>query len=475
MRSAFFRQMVLITVLTLLTLSFLGGTFLLGMNNYLAQRQERALSGNAEAVADLARAYASVGDLTESWDFRMSVSLASRVSEADAVVCDPEGQIVACACEDFSCAHTETVISADFLAEIPAETGLFMTGTLSGLYEDSRYVQALRLTSYAGEELGVVIVSSPTADTGATLRGMFRVFFYTALLVWFLALLVALLVSRHEARPMRELTQTVRRFGHGDLSVRAKKHRSDTAEMTELVSAFNNMADSLEQADRMRTEFVANVSHELKTPMTSIAGYLDGMLDGTIPSEKHRQYMELVTDEVRRLSRLVRSMLEISRMQAEGLDESRVSRFDLGEAVTQTLLTFEQQIRARRLDVEMDLPEKPLYTVAHKDAITQVVYNLIDNAVKFSSDCGILSLRIRAEGAKAYVTVQNTGPVIPAAELPFIFNRFHKLDKSRSKDPGSVGLGLYIVKTIIGAHGEDIRVESHDGKTAFTFTLPLAK
>ena len=229
-----------------------------------------------------------------------------------------------------------------------------------------------------------------------------------------------------------------------DMTVRAAGNMG-TTELDKLAAAFNHMAQTLEKAEKMRSEFVANVSHELKTPMTSIAGYLDGMLDGTIPEEQHTHCMRIVSDEVRRLSRLVRSMLEIARMQADGVDESKLSRFDLGEAVGQTLVTFEQKITARRLEVESDLPDKPIYTTAHRDAIVQVVYHLVDNAVKFADDSGVLSVSVTQSGGKARVSVKNSGPVIPAEELPLIFDRFHKLDKSRSKDPGSVGLGLYIV------------------------------
>lgn len=474
MRSTFVRQMTLITVLILLTLSVLGAVFQMGMMRHLANEKRQTLSGNAAAVASLTRAYGSVGDLAASWDFRMSVSLASRVSGGDAVICDETGSVLVCACDAFACKHRTATVSQEFVRDVLSAGELFSVGQMPGLYDEDRYMQALKLESQSGEPLGIIIVSSPAADITEYMRGTFRIFFYTAAIVWLIALLGTAIVTRHEAKPVRELTKTVSRFGHGDLTVRADENMG-TTELDKLAAAFNAMADSLEQADKMRSEFVANVSHELKTPMTSIAGYLDGMLDGTIPEERHEHYMHIVSDEVRRLSRLVRSMLEISRMQADGLDESKLSRFDVGEAVGQTLVTFEQKITARRLAVEAELPSKPLYTVAHRDAVVQVIYNLVDNAVKFSSDCGVLTVSVQQNGGKIRVAVKNTGPVIPASELPFIFDRFHKLDKSRSKDPGSVGLGLYIVKTIIGAHGEEIWVESHDGTTAFTFTLPVAK
>ncbi len=219
---------------------------------------------------------------------------------------------------------------------------------------------------------------------------------------------------------------------------------------------------------------MANVSHELKTPMTTIGGYIDGMLDGTIPPEKHRHYMQIVSDETKRLSRLVRSMLDISQLQSEGgIPDEKKSRFDISECAGQMLLTFEQKINDRKLDVQVDMPDYPLFTVANRDSICQVIFNLIDNAVKFCPGGGVLGLQIRNGDTKIYVSVSNDGPTIPPEELPLVFDRFHKLDKSRSQNRDGWGLGLYIVKTIVCSHGEDISVTSAEGKTTFTFTLPL--
>ena len=209
--------------------------------------------------------------------------------------------------------------------------------------------------------------------------------------------------------------------------------------------------------------------------MTTISGFVDGMLDGTIPPEKHPQYMRLVSDETKRLSRLVRSMLDISQLQEqEGIPEEKKTRFDMEECAGQVLITFEQKITEKNLDVQVDMPEHPVYTYANPDYITQVVYNLLDNAVKFCPQGGELGLSIREGGNKIYVSVRNDGQTIPPEELPLVFDRFHKLDKSRSQNRDGWGLGLYIVKTIICSHGEDISVTSKEGKTEFTFTLPWA-
>ena len=206
--------------------------------------------------------------------------------------------------------------------------------------------------------------------------------------------------------------------------------------------------------------------------MTTIGGYVDGILDGTIPKEKERQYLTIVSDEVKRLSRLVRSMLDISKLQdQQSIPAERMTRFDIGELAGQVLLTFEQKITQKNLDVQVNFPEYPAYAMADRDSINQVIYNLVDNAVKFVDDGGILGLEIREGGGKLYISVSNTGNTIPPEELPLVFDRFHKIDKSRSRNSSGWGLGLYIVKVLVNYHGENISVESRDGKTSFTFTL----
>ena len=184
--------------------------------------------------------------------------------------------------------------------------------------------------------------------------------------------------------------------------------------------------------------------------------------------------MQIVSDETKRLSRLVRSMLDISQLQKEeGIPEEKKMHFDLEESMGQVLITFEKKINDKNLNVDVDMPEHPVYTFANRDYVTQVIYNLIDNAVKFCPEGGTLGLTIRPGGSKAYICVSNEGETIPAEELPLVFDRFHKLDKSRSQNRDGWGLGLYIVKTIVCSHGENISVTSRDGKTEFTFTMPL--
>ena len=307
----------------------------------------------------------------------------------------------------------------------------------------------------------------------------------STLLLWIFGIAAALIVvlvagvvmtffARQQSKPLQDMARVANAFGHGDLTARVRVDEKHTLEMQELSTAFNNMTSSLQKSEYQRQEFVANVSHELKTPMTTISGYVDGILDGTIPEHRQRNYLQIVSDETKRLSRLVRSMLDISRLQDQGgIPEDKKMHFDLEECAGQMLITFEQKITSKNLNVDVDMPLHPVYTIANQDYISQVIYNLLDNAVKFCPEGGTLGLKIREGGNKAYVSISNDGETIPPEELPLVFDRFHKLDKSRSQNRDGWGLGLYIVKTIVCSHGENISVTSRDGKTEFTFTMPL--
>lgn len=476
MKTTFARLFTFIAGLVLLCVLFLGAGYRALMTNYLVGTTRESLSNNANAVADLAAAYNTTGQMEDNWDFRMSLSFASRVAETDAVVCDENGVVVLCSCEELACSHVGKTLDAGLTASILENGETYSRGDLDGLYGDERvYVAVPVISSATNVPIGFVVASTSASVTNQAMGPVFRIFLLTAAVVLLVALAATSILARHEAQQLKDLADVAHRFGHGDLRARAKISDNGSVEMNELAAEFNNMAISLEQSETRRREFVANVSHELKTPMTTIAGFMDGMLDGTIPPERHRQYMQTVSDEVRRLSRLVRSMLDISRLQSQGIPEAKKRKFDIAEAVGRVLVTFEQKINDKHINVDVQLPENGLNVWADADSITQVIYNLTDNAVKFCPDQGELWVRVKAEGPKARITVGNTGPTIPPEELPLVFDRFHKMDKSRSVDRDGYGLGLYIVKTIVESHGEDIFVTSREGRTEFSFTLPLKK
>ena len=472
MKSSFTRSFSTAAAILLIALTLLGASFQLQVNKYLKETTVSGLQQDANVIANLATAYSMNGAL-DNRDFLLNLDVVSRVTDADLIICDSHGIILLCSEAIMGCDHNGVSFNQDYITRVLAQNGDTATGIINGLYTEERYIVAQPILRQE-EPVGVVIVSTPTAATTGIMNKISNIFLTAATFVVLIAVFAVSAFARRDSRPMRDLARTANAFAHGNLEARVKIEEDCSEEMEELALAFNNMASSLQKSEYQRQEFVANVSHELKTPMTTIAGYIDGILDGTIPAHRQQYYLQIVSDETKRLSRLVRSMLDISQLQKEqGIPEEKKMHFDLEECLGQVLITFEKKITDKKLDVDVDMPEHPVFTFANRDYVTQVIYNLIDNAVKFCPEGKTLGLRIREGGNKAYVSISNEGNTIPPEELPLVFDRFHKLDKSRSQNRDGWGLGLYIVKTIVCSHGENISVSSKDGKTEFTFTMPL--
>lgn len=474
MNTTFRRQLTLMLCILLAATILLGLAFWVVFDRYAARKQETSLQSTADTVASLTQFYSSPASMYLDWDFRLNLSAASGASENDVLLCTTDGQVFLCAQDVQDCEHIGRTLGASAVEKITKQGSASIDDAATLLYGEKRLAVASAAYSSDGTFMCIVVASMKRADLSALTGGTLRLFILTALAVFLVALLAMPYLTRRETKPIKDMAAAARQLAHGNLSVRVPTGYQNE-EMEELAVAFNNMAASVQNSETIRQEFVANVSHELKTPMTTIAGYLDGILDGTIPPEKHRVYMELVSTEVRRLSRLVRNMLDVARLKDQGIPPDKLTDFDICEEASQALLSFEQRINQKHLNVDIDMPEFGLTVHAFADAVSQVIYNLLDNAVKFIDDGGTLSIHARQQGDKAVVSIANTGPTIDPAELPLIFDRFHKTDKSRSTDRDGVGLGLYIVKTIVLAHGEDIYVTSRDGKTEFTFTMPLKK
>ena len=478
MRTTFSRLSSVTALIILVAVVGLGMSFRVMVKNYLADEQKETLQAKAAAASELAAdyvGYASTFGLDVSTKFHKTLSFASQFSQTDTLVCNTQGQVITCSCQEFWCKHIGMTLDPNYVQEVLLHGEDSRTGILTGVYEENRYLVAQVCTMSDGTVGGLVLVSEPVQGIGEILSRITQMFVFVALIVLLITVICFSIFSQNLCRPLKAMANAAKEFGHGNLKARVETSGDYTQEIDELAVAFNNMASSLEQSEYQRQEFVANVSHELKTPMTTIGGYIDGMLDGTIPPEKQQHYMQIVSGEVRRLSRLVRNMLDIAKLQAMGVEESRKTRFDLGEELSDVLITFEQKIYNKHLDVRVDLPDKPVWTRAERDSITQVIYNLIDNAIKFCPDGGRLALRGQVDGGKARGSVENTGPTIDKDELPLLFDRFHKADKSRSADREGWGLGLYIAKTIVGAHGGDIWATSENGVTQFNFTLPAVR
>ena len=431
------------------------------------------MHASADEVSHIAAAI-SESDSMDSWLMGMTVSAISNSTGSHIFLTDSTGVILSCSDPSPMCRHIGLRLQ-DTVMQTAVTEGFRQPDDLAGLFAEPRYVVTRAINAETdGSTRGFVFVSKSVAEMQANWSMFMMMVSVVCVVVIMGSLVFSFAYSKRMARPLDEIAAASRKFARGDFSVRVRQVDDPEDEMGALIDSFNKMADSLEKADARRAEFIANVSHELRTPMTTIAGFADGILDGTIPAEQADKYLVSIRDETRRLSRLVRDMLDVSQMKSGTMDTGKYSKFDLIELVLQTLLSFESRATKKNLDVDPQLPENNIIVFADKDAITRVIYNLLDNAVKFAKPDSCLTIRVYKEGEKAYFSVKDEGETIPPDDLPFIFDRFHKSDRSRSMDKDGVGLGLYLVKTIINSHDEDIAVKSEDGMTEFVFTLKLA-
>lgn len=320
---------------------------------------------------------------------------------------------------------------------------------------------------------GAVMVSITKLSWGSMVREMTETILSTAFLVLVAAMIAVYCISTRVISPLREMSIAAENFAKGSFETRVSVRGRD--EVARLAVAFNHMADSLENLEKMRSSFIANVSHDLRTPMTTIAGFIEEIRSGVIPPEKQDHYLGVIETEVKRLSRLVASLLDLSRIQA-GDRKFTMHPFDICEMGRQILISFEQPIEEKKLDVRFETEAERIMVSSDHDAIYQIFYNICHNAVKFSREGGMLRVRINeTKERKIQVAVYNEGKGIAEEDLPFVFERFYKSDKSRGLDKSGLGLGLYISKTIMDAIGENISVESRENEFCeFTFTLRRA-
>ena len=472
--SIYFRNFLATALIVLLSFIILGGlSSALSYRLATTDKKETMTTTLQETARYIMTRHVYYGVELSDLDLSMWMAMISGVSGFDLLLTDTDGVVGACSDRDFQYLG-ETVPETALNAVSSGKTAVTMS-TLGQIYTEPRRVIGAPLGMNINGEtfvFGYLFVSSDTAAFRQAWRQFSGVFTLIALNVMVLTFIISFVTTKKQAEPINEMASAARRFAHGEFSTRVEDAgRLD--EIGQLTQAFNAMADTLESSETRRREFIANLSHELKTPMTVVAGFAEGILDGTIPPENEVRYLSVISSETRRLARLVKGMLDMSALQSADAGSILEHSFDISEVIRLALLSLSSKIEVKQLDVDAGLPEEPIMTRGDKDSITQVVYNLIDNAIKFSLPGGSICLQSWKQGGRAYVSVENHGETIPADELPHIFDRFHKADKSRSADRDGVGLGLYIVKTILDTHNENIFVTSSDGVTKFVFTLTI--
>ena len=455
-RTIYWQNFLLTASVVMLTLALLGSAFFALTYSYAIDERSEQMQSKATVVSHMVSSYMENGSLTGLRGNRKG-----RIRTYGNLLLTTDTTLV----------NRVLTVPQDVAEGAMSDDTYAVRTTLGDIYEDTHFVVGVPIVS-EGATVGFVLAVTGARALTTMWRTFIGLFFMTAVTVLLLSFVVSAWVSMRQSRPIHEMAEATRRFAEGNFDVRMHNYEGVT-EITELAESFNNMADSLQETERQRREFIANVSHELKTPMTTIAGYTDGILDGTIPPEQEKEYLRIISDEARRLSRLVRRMLEVSQLQSRDLTRTKAP-FDVCESMRRVLISMEKKITDRGLDVDADIPDSGIMVLGDNDLITQVIYNLLENATKFARKGSALYLGVTTLNGKALISVRNEGETIPAEEIPLLFERFHKSDKSRSEDKDGVGLGLYVVKTILDQHKEHIAVTSENGLTTFTFSVTLA-
>lgn len=470
----FKKQFGAIALIVFLSLSFILLILTFMYNNYLAEEKYEILQKSCASISDFVKKGEDKNeDYSEYAVYYIMNNLAS-VSECDIFITDQSGVIKICGCSEWgtenNCEHSGTQINIDNINSIISDK----RNTIStlGFYSSPHYAEA-QIIEIDSDKVGYVVATDSIDEARNLMKRITQIYVISAIVPLILMFAAFSIMTYRLTKPLRLMSEAARAMAKGDFSRRIPVTRDD--EIGELAVSFNQMTNSLARLEEVRKSFIANVSHELKTPMTTIGGFIDGIIDGTIPADRQQYYLGIVHDEIKRLSRMVESMLSISRLESKEA-QLKYEVFDFKEQVLSVVINQERRIEQKSIDIS-GLDSLPDIAVnADKDLIYRVVYNLVDNAIKFTDEGGEIKFNARFDAKNLTFRIENTGRGIPQSELPFVFERFYKVDKSRSTNKESTGLGLYIVKTIIKKHGGVISVSSVENRfTAFEFTLPINK
>ncbi len=388
------------------------------------------------------------------------ISVISKTAGADIYVVDSKGNYVTCANHYENCVHQGKTVSDNILKK--TFKGSYDTiGKLGGIYEEKCYTVG-GILEYKGKTIGYVYASVPSSSLKESIQKMLNVMILANCSVFIISLIVVFIITARITKPLRLMTKAAEQMARGDfLQQIPVTHRDEIGQLSE---AFNKMTKSLASLESMRRNFISSISHELKTPMTTISGFVDGILDGTISPDDEKKYLSVVSDETKRLSRLVNSMLQMSRLESDE-NKLNLSTFNFTDIIARTLISFEPRIVEKNLQISGMDGVADIYLSADEDMIYQVVYNLTENAIKFTPYGGTITLKPKIiENVGVSFTIRNSGEGLSECELAGIFERFYKTDRSRNMDKSGVGFGLHIVKTIVRKHCGEIIASSTPGE-----------
>lgn len=473
------RKSSLVAKLLLTFTAIIGITFIMiasvlsfWFENYYFDQTKKQLDGLGNLLAESMVSYLSLHQQAAYEELVKTLTIVADSIDADITITDNTAYIMAVSNSDYSNKRFSESKNIDDITELAKGKSIEKRATYDEDLERMSYMYMVPV--YYGQQWfrGVIIMSIPIGQLKAPIQ-RFTVIIWIAAISALVAssIIIYYFAQKILIAPLDKINNAAKKLSKGEVDKRVYIESND--EIGELADSFNTMADSIAQVEKNRREFISNVSHELRSPITSIRGFVTGIIDGVIPQEKEGYYMRIVYDEINRLSRLVNELLDLSAMEAGKLN-LKISEFDINEIIRICIINLEPKIKHRKLEVDVVLEGSHLFVIGDRDRIVQVVTNLADNAIKYTEAEGYIRVTSRSRGNKAYVSIYNDGPAISEEDMNNIWDRFYKADKSRTNKV-STGLGLSIVRHILTQHGEEIWVENKTPTKGVTFTFTLKK
>lgn len=468
MRKSLFSKMVTVyTMIIAASFIFIAGILSLWFEKYFIESRKEQLVNESQFINDYVIKYINRDKDVTLTKLNDILDLYSRSSKSEIWLTDAYGIIYAVSNEEHKDVLLSSISGKD-LEEIRLNRIQEKSGIVDGWFSMPMNIYEIPIfDSYKFS--GSVIMSTSMDDIKEPMNKVFTIIWVSAVFAIISSCIVTYYFSQKIIiKPLAEINYVAGKISKGEVEKRVNIVSND--EIGELVKSFNSMADSLEQIERNRRNFISNVSHEIRSPITSIKGFIGGILDGVIPKEKQNYYLSMTYEEIQRLTRLVNDLLDLSAIEAGQLSIKK-ERLDINEIIRISVIKFETKINSKKLKVDVCFNQDNLYVIGDRDRIIQVITNLVDNAIKYVTEGGNIRVTTKTKGEKAYISVFNDGPVISKEDVKHIWDRFYKADKSRTSKI-STGLGLPIVRSILTQHGEDIWVENKEKEgVTFTFTL----
>jgi signal transduction histidine kinase len=458
------------TTLSALTIIIIATILSFWFQNYYFEQWKTRLGSQLKIISTRIEDYKETNKQEQLENIKEELQFVSAYTDADIVIVDTRGLWYAASSNVYNDDITKNLLDKS-LEELRLGKYVEKKSVYSEFRKENVYMYAAPVMSKSGMFQGGIVTYSPIAKIKAPLNKVYGVIWsISAIAVLIFSYLINKVAKKMIISPLAEINYVARKIATGEVGRRVELDTND--EISELADSFNTMADSLEKVENVRREFISNVSHELRSPITSIKGFIGGVIDGVIPKDKENYYLSIAYEEIQRLARLVNDLLDLSAIEA-GKFTMNISQIDINEIIRLSVIRLESKINMKKLKVDVLLQDEHLYVRGDRDRLTQVLTNLLDNAIKYVNDGGIIKLHTRSRGDKVLVSIYNDGPCISEEDMKHVWDRFYKADKARTNKI-STGLGLPIVRNILTQLGEDIWIENKD-KTGVTFCFTLKK